>query len=1036
MKIRTIKTALHIFLWCGVFVLLHGCAAIRKHPAVAEMKLNEEIADRLKNHASYFEAWRHVGKIKLDSVYAEETQPAIDLYFSGALAFLPIRESYIDSLKQLIKTDLGPKFQEYDLNLYAAQTPLESYIPAVYRLQTPKEANRPATRSARASKSFIENLSKPVYASGLSQKNIALWPSHGWYYEASLDRWEWQRARLFGTVEDLNSLRYILPLLAPMLENAGATTFLPRDRDPKTVEVIVDNDRSSGTSDLIVHNQSQWRTSQVGTGFAMKDTLTDFDNPFRNGTYLYARSVASDTTKLVYCPDIPEDGEYAVHVSWSTLPESADSALYTISYAGGSARFLVNQQSGGGTWIYLGMFPFRKGKNGTGGSIELSNIGRSEKIITADAIRIGGGYGSVARRPAEDYIEKQWSLAGGVKPEPETSYLAKPASHSLKLSGKSRYQEGARYFLQYAGMPRRVYSPNLGKNDYNDDYQGRGDWVNYLMGEFYDSDRDSLKTGLNIPIDLSFAFHTDAGVTSNDSVIGTLAIYCTFYGDSLFPGGGSRMASRDLSDLVQTQIVSDLRAQFNPRWTRRGLWDKAYSEAWKPKAPALLLELLSHQNLADSKYNLDPRYRFAVCRAIYKGMLRFLAGEDGREYVVQPLPPDHFAISLKDHRRICLSWQPVADTLEPTAVAKRYRVYTRKGDLGFDQGVLTDQTSLEMELPEENVIYSFRVTAVNDGGESFPSETLAVCLRDNPQKPVLIVNAFDRISGPAIVDNGSFSGIAWWDDEGIPAGSDLGFVGNQYLFNRKSNWTDDDSPGWGASYADKEGSVIPGNTFDNVVIHGRAIANAGYSFVSMSHESFEQQQLDTAMYAAVDIIFGEQRATPAFPNPEEKTFVVYTPEMRTALQYLAKHRVPLFISGAYIGSDMVEMKDTMAISFAKELLHYSWRTNHADNLGFVTSTDWAPSVFPSGVTYNTGYHPSVYRVESPDAIEPEGGDAVTIFRYGSNQTSAGVYHPTGNKTIVLGFPFETILKESERNHLMKAILATFETDMSKINTKK
>lgn len=33
--------------------------------------------------------------------------------------------------------------------------------------------------------------------------------------------------------------------------------------------------------------------------------------------------------------------------------------------------------------------------------------------------------------------------------------------------------------------------------------------------------------GLRIPVDLSFAWHSDAGTTLNDSIIGTLGIYCT-----------------------------------------------------------------------------------------------------------------------------------------------------------------------------------------------------------------------------------------------------------------------------------------------------------------------------------------------------------------------------------------------------------------------------------------------------------------------------------------------------------------------------
>ncbi len=69
-----------------------------------------------------------------------------------------------------------------------------------------------------------------------------------------LDRWEWQRAKLFGTVEDLSVMAYVIPYLTPMLENSGATVFLPRERDIQLNEVIVDNDRSTGRSEFVLHH--------------------------------------------------------------------------------------------------------------------------------------------------------------------------------------------------------------------------------------------------------------------------------------------------------------------------------------------------------------------------------------------------------------------------------------------------------------------------------------------------------------------------------------------------------------------------------------------------------------------------------------------------------------------------------------------------------------------------------------------------------------------------------------------------------------
>ena len=54
--------------------------------------------------------------------------------------------------------------------------------------------------------------------------------------------------------------------------------------------------------------------------------------------------------------------------------------------------------------------------------------------------------------------------------------------------------------------------------------------------------------GLNIPVNMSFAFHTDAGTTLNDSIIGTLGIYCTNSDNEVFANGSSRYLSQDLTD--------------------------------------------------------------------------------------------------------------------------------------------------------------------------------------------------------------------------------------------------------------------------------------------------------------------------------------------------------------------------------------------------------------------------------------------------------------------------------------------------------
>ena len=77
---------------------------------------------------------------------------------------------------------------------------------------------------------------------GLYGRHIAMWQSHGYYYEQKLLRWEWQRARIFQTVEDVFTQSFVLPFLVPMLERAGAVVLLPRERDWQIEEIISDND--------------------------------------------------------------------------------------------------------------------------------------------------------------------------------------------------------------------------------------------------------------------------------------------------------------------------------------------------------------------------------------------------------------------------------------------------------------------------------------------------------------------------------------------------------------------------------------------------------------------------------------------------------------------------------------------------------------------------------------------------------------------------------------------------------------------------
>ncbi len=350
-----------------------------------------------------------------------------------------------------------------------------------------------------------------------------------------------------------------------------------------------------------------------------------------------------------------------------------------------------------------------------------------------------------------------------------------------------------------------------------------------------------------------------------------------------------------------------------------------------------------------------------------------------------------------------------------------YKVYKRIGKGGFDNGVIIKSTKYKFTVDDFNTILSFKVTAVNDGGESMPSEILSVGVSKGSKSTVLVVNAFDRICAPAIIRKDNFAGIEWWNDEGVAHNKNIGYTGKQYDFKEYNEWKDDDNPGWGASYGNMEGKPIPGNTFDFVYTHGDAILNAGYSFVSVSDEAFNSNY-DTRKYKCVDIILGEEKSTLSHKDSSHFDFEIFTKPFMNKLTELTKQNKNIFISGAYIGSDLLNDSTKSTSKFANDVLHYRLMTNHAVKEGSFYATDYAKNYFGGKYEFNTKYLPEIYKVEAPDAIEPMGKGAKTAFRYSENNTSAGVAFSGRYKVVALGFPFETIIKREDRFKLMKQVL--------------
>ena len=521
---------------------------------------------------------------------------------------------------------------------------------------------------------------------------------------------------------------------------------------------------------------------------------------------------------------------------------------------------------------------------------------------------------------------------------------------------------------------------------------------------------------------MALAFHSDVGVRLNDDIIGTLGIFYTRENKGKFEGGADRYRSRDLTDIVMTQIVEDIRSTYEPAWSRRGLWNRAYYEARVPGVPTMLLELLSHQNFADMRYGSDPRFKFLVSRAVYKGILRYISSQYGLPYVVQPLPVESLAVQFAEGGKAAVTWSPVMDSLETTAAPTGYVVYTRIDDGGFDNGRYVDKPCL-LTAQEPGRIYSYKVTAVNEGGESFPSETVAACRMPDEKGTVLIVNGFDRVSAPLSVRADSLAGFYTDIDGGVPDRQDISFIGAQHVFDMQMAKCEVDSIALGACACDYETEVIGGNTFDYPALHGRSVAGAGYSFCSASVRAVERGEVSPDGYSAVDLILGEQRSTTIGRGVTGYAFKTFSPELQAVLRRYMAGGGALFVSGSYVATDLWtggEASDDDR-RFAEEVLHYTYDGGRAAQRGRVRVVTSHPGFSRDEYRYVNEYRPDRYRVESPDALRPAGAGAFSVMRYVENGRTAGVASEAGG-TFVMGFPFESIESDVQRDRLMRDVL--------------
>ncbi|MBE6303375.1 MAG: xanthan lyase [Bacteroidales bacterium] len=898
----------------------------------------------------------------------------------GSQVFTP---ELVDNIYSGLKEALPSSYKKYNIEIIANHRRIEYLVPNIYRKKKAVDDTRLWNGRDYAGHAWVRNVSRPyAIASGLDGRHIALWQSHGRVYSADKNLWQWQRPSLFCTTEDLFTQSIVVPFLMPMLENAGALVYTPRERSWQRHSVVVDNDATTGSSQYVEEHEGNaaWSVSQYA-GFAPRDTFyVDGENPFSEGTVRVTACVSAEkgaTALAKWLPDIPEDGEYGVYVSYQTLEGSVPDARYSVLHSGGVTNFHVNQQMGGGTWVYLGSFYFKKGIH-ENQSVVLSNESAYGGVVTADAVRFGGGMGIVAR------------------------------GDSLKVSNLPRFLEGARYALQYSGFPYKVYSPSEGERDYNDDINSRSRAVNHLVGgSVYCPD----SAGLRVPIEMTFGFHSDAGISEEDEVIGSLGVVTTDYEDGTLPTGVSRYISRDFISYILNCVQRDIGETYGFRWSCRGILDKSYSESRIPYVPSMIFESLSHQNFIDMAYGHDPNFKFVIARAVYKALLKHLAYVHGRDYIVQPLPVKDFSIDFGDEANtLRLAWMPVEDPLEPTAVAKKYILYTKINDNEYDNGRVVESNAIVFPvLPD--VQYSFKVAALNEGGESFPSEELSACISKVEKGRVVVVNGFHRLSGPAVVNSNSLAGFDIDADPGVPYMRTPEYCGRQLDFERINTGFED---GLGLSGCELEGMLVAGNTFNYPYIHGKALVANEYSYVSCSSEAVMNDYVQLGKYDAVDLILGcEKQGGKGSVLGYNRAYKTFPAELQNKITSYCEAGGRIFVSGAYIASDMARNDSDRA--FIRNILKFDYG-------GYVADMS-ENSIFGSNLTFevNRGISEKCYAVTRPDILAPVGNSFVA-FVFDKCRESAGVAFADNYRVLTTSFPFETILQDNFRAEIMGAVM--------------
>lgn len=559
--------------------------------------------------------------------------------------------------------------------------PLDAYLPVVPPMPD-KEPWATGSRVKRAA-------DNPGVATGfLSNRAVYVSQCHGWIWYDNLGRFATQRGQVWDTVEDFHNPEGADQFLTRYLENAGAGVFTVKERDINPTRVVVDD----GDAD---YAESGAGFTDGPPGWGARATWPYAVNPFDEGG---TRSFPADGGAVAtWTPVVPEDGRYAVYVSWDSDAGNATDAHYRLTHPGGVIDRYYDQTQHGSTWQYVEELWLPAGS-----SLTIELIGDSASgNLSADAVRIGGGMGTVER--------------------------------SGELSGMPAWQEGAIQYTQYNGAPTSVYDPFGDGN--GSDPTSRSKWADWEHPNGEDA--------------VYLSWHSNA---FDGTARGTITYFAGGGSDEpgSYPaqcGSDAITGSYSLARAVQDELMGVIRDAWDANWQDRNLGTACFSEVSpsnNDEMPAILVELAFHDNETDALHLKHPEFRRHASRAMYRGIVTYFAERDGLTPVFLPEPPVAPALTHDANGNLHLTWKAGPSGGFDGDPAETYRVYLSTDGRTWDNGTDVPTTECWIQSTHGQTVYA-RVVGVNAGGWSFPSEVVGARKSPEDFAPVLVIGAFDRI---------------------------------------------------------------------------------------------------------------------------------------------------------------------------------------------------------------------------------------------------------------------------------------------------